>query len=125
MARTSKIILAKGIKVDKDYLNITNISESNWLNIIIQHSVATANDCSFVHAEGKDYIAVPFSYSVCLSANYIAFQNPDYSNKWFFGFIDRVEFGGSGGTQTTLVNTLWTKIWTLETILSQKQKDMN
>lgn len=125
MARTSKIILAKGIKVDKDYLNITNISESNWLNIIVQHSVANANDCSFVHAEGKDYIAVPFAYSVCLSANYIAFQNPDYSNKWFFGFIDKVEFGGSGGTQkiyfTIDIMATWWDYWWYKKCLVERE----
>ena len=39
----------------------------------------------------KNTVDIEVAYGTALTANYIAFQNPDYSNKWFFAFIDDVE----------------------------------
>ena len=89
---TTKVILAKGIKMDRDYKNVVNYSESALLNLLQSntHLVAQKNNASFVNPTGIIY--VPFTYSQCLQANYIAFQNPNYDNKWFFAFIDEVIF---------------------------------
>ena len=48
-----------------------------------------------------------FTYSQCLQANYIAFQNPDYSNKWFFAWIDDVIYKGDKNTEITFTVDAW------------------
>ena len=94
--RNSQIILAKNIKLDKDYKNVLNYTEGQMLSLLRSqnHIVASASDCSFIRPTGT--IKTKFSYSQCLQANYIAFQNPDYDNKWFFAWIDEVIYKSDG-----------------------------
>ena len=98
--KTGKCILAKDIKLDRNYINILNYTESNMLTLVQSKAVATLNDCSFVKPDVNE-ILVSTPYGTALQANYIAFQNPDYSNKWFFGFIDDVKYISDGTTQIT------------------------
>lgn len=90
MARNGRILLCKGIKLDRNYRNVLNFGESQMLELCSQNVVAQANDYSFIRERGS--IKVNFNYNTCLSSNYIAFENPDYSGKWFFAFIDKVNF---------------------------------
>lgn len=90
----SKVILAKDIKLDKDYVNVLSYSESQMLTLLQDnsHLVYKSETANFIRNTGT--VQVKATYEQCLQANYIAFQNPDYSNKWFFGFIDNVIFKG-------------------------------
>lgn len=69
------------------------------------HLVAQASDYSFIQ-NGK--ISVGFTYDQCLTSNYIAFQNPTYSAKWFFAFIDRVEYESNKSTIIYYTVDNWT-----------------
>lgn len=109
----SQIILAKNIKLDKNYTNVLNFTESQMLNLLNQNIVVSSNKFSFIRANGS--IQVSFSYSSCLSANYLAFQNPDYSNKWFFAFIDDIIYRGDNNCEikyTIDVWSTWFSNWT-------------
>lgn len=86
---TSKIMLVKNINIDKDYNNVLSYSENDMLKLCRNNLVEMREDYSFIRSSGGD-INVDFSYSNCLISNYIAFQNPDYNNKWFFAWIDDV-----------------------------------
>ena len=97
MARNGKIILAKNIKLDKEYQNVLTYSETDMLELVMDNSVASATDYSFIRETGR--IRTGFSYSTCLSANYMAFQNPDYNGKWFFAFIDKVNYISNGTSE--------------------------
>lgn len=106
----SKIILAKGIKVDKEYNNVLNYTEAQMLTLMrsSEHIVNEANNYSFIRGARKS-LFVGFTYEECLQANYIAFQNPDYSNKWFFAWIDEIIFKGSTrGVEITFTIDSWT-----------------
>lgn len=107
MARTSKIRICKGIKLDKEYNNVLNYTESNMLSLCESntHLVASANDYSFIRARGT--ISVNFTYSQCLQSNYMAFQNKDYDNKWFFAFIDDVTYISDGCTEISYTIDAW------------------
>ena len=89
--KNSEIIIARNIKLDKEYKNVLSYNESSMLSLVRSNMVASANNYSFIKP-GKNQIDVSFSYSDCLKANYMAFQNPYYSNKWFFAFIDKIEY---------------------------------
>ena len=80
----SKIILVKDINIDKEYTNVLSYTEAQMLELCRSqgHLVAQAENYSFLRNTGT--IMAGFTYAQCLQANYIAFQNPDYSNKWFF-----------------------------------------
>lgn len=87
----SKIYICNGIKLDKTYKNVVNYSESNMISLCQANKVKEANNYSFIK-HGVNKIQVDFTYSECLRCNYMAFQNYDYNNKWFFAFIDSIEY---------------------------------
>ena len=90
MTRTGKVLLARDIKIDKGYKNVLDYSESQIVTLLNNNLVASFTNCSFLRMENA--IDVDLAYGTALQANYIGFQNPDYSNKWFFGFITDVEY---------------------------------
>lgn len=89
--RTGKVIMAKNIHLDKSYKNVLSYSESQMVTLLTQNAVNSFTNCSFLRP-GENAIKLDMSYNSALRCNYIGFQNPDYSNKWFFGFIDEIEY---------------------------------
>ena len=104
--RNSEVILCDGIKLDKTYQNVLDYSEEDMLALCRSNAIATATDYSIIK-HGANKISVDFRYSQCLLANYIAFQNKDYSNKWFFAFIDSVEYQNNGSTIINFIVDEW------------------
>jgi hypothetical protein len=93
--RNSEVIICKNIKLEKSYSDVLDYTESQMVTLCRQHAVATANNYSFIRKE-RNVIDTRFSYNDALKCNYMAFQNTDYSNKWFFAFIDDVEYVSDG-----------------------------
>lgn len=117
--RNGKIILCKGINMDRDYVNVLNYTESQMLTLCQSqnHLVASSNDYSFIDMS-KGVIYTDFNYDTCINANYIAFQNPDYSQKWFFAFLDDVVYKGDKNTELRFTVDSWSTwfdYWTAKT----------
>lgn len=104
----SRIILSKGIKLDRSYTQVLAISETNMINLMLtnDHLVSSKTDYSFIRERGS--IKVQETYANCLKANYIAFQNTDYSGKWFFAFIDKVKYISETATEIYYTIDVWT-----------------
>lgn len=120
----SKIILSKGIKVDRNYNNVLSYSNTDMLDLMRDenHLVAYDDRCSFLHPTKS--IMVNFGYEKCLQSNYIAFQNPDYSNKWFFAWIDDIIYRSDKNTEITFTIDAWTTwygYWTKKTCYVERQ----
>lgn len=98
--RNGKVILSKNIKMDSGYRNVLNISESDMITLMSNSSniVYTNSTYSFMR-ENENSIYVEAPYGTCLQANYLAFQNPDYSNKWFFAFVEEVNYVSNKTTE--------------------------
>ena len=93
-----KIILCQGINLDSDMINVLDYTEEQMLALCNSKQVASANNYSFID-ESKGIIYCSFPYDTCLKSNYIAFQNPNYSNKWFFAFVSDVVYKGDRNTE--------------------------
>ena len=117
MARNSKIIIAKNIRLDKEHKEVLNYSESDMLNLVNTNKVADASNYSFIREE-ENTISTHFAYSDCLKCNYMAFQNPDYDNKWFFAFIDDVKYVSDAVTQITFTVDAWATWYSKLTVTS-------
>ena len=98
MARNSRVILAKDINIDRNYVNVLDYTEQEMLNLCIANKLYDNNTYSFVR-QTKNTIDTNCSYNIALQCNYLAFQNSDYSNKWFFAWIDDVEYISNGTTR--------------------------
>ena len=105
MARNGRILLCKGIKLDRNYRNVLNYGESQMLELCSQNIAAQAEDYSFIRDKGT--IKVNFNYDLCIGSNYIAFENPNYAGKWFFAFIDKVNFISPGATEIEYTIDIW------------------
>jgi hypothetical protein len=101
----SKILLVKNINIDRQYKNVLSYTETQMLELCQNNLVAQADNYSFLRPTGT--IMAGFTYAQCLQANYIAFQNPDYSNKWFFAWIDDVIYKGDKNTEITFTVDAW------------------
>lgn len=124
----SEIILCKGIRMDKQYVNVLSYKQSQMLELCRSntHLVASKDDYSFIRNTGG--IKTSFTYNQCLQANYIAFQNKDYSNKWFFAFIDEVIYRGENNTEiryTVDAWSTWYDKWTKKNCFINRQHVLN
>lgn len=118
----SRIILAKNIKMDRNYNNVLSYSEDEMLALCQTNKVVEADNYSFIRTNKT--ILCGFDYEICLQANYIAFQNPDYSNKWFFAWIDEVNYKGDNNTE--IIYTIdswstWYDYWQKKTCFINRQ----
>lgn len=71
-----------------------------------EHKIAESNNFSFIR-ENRNLVSTSFDYGTVLQGNYLAFQNPDYSNKWFFAFIDDVIYKGNNNTEIKFTVDSW------------------
>lgn len=117
--KNSAIILCKNIKLDKDYKNVLSYTESEMLTLCQNNAVVSANNYTFIRQD-RNEIKVDFPYSTCLQCNYMAFQNPNYSNKWFFAFIDEVSYISDNATRISFIideHSTWFDYWFTEPCL--------
>lgn len=108
--KNSNIILAKDINLDKSYTNVLNYTNEQMLNLMRsqEHIVMTQNNYSFLNKDVNNIIQVQINYDTCIQANYIAYQNTSYSNKWFFGFIDNIKYINDKTTEIHFTIDVWT-----------------
>ena len=113
MAIQSEIYLAKGIRLDRDYNNVLSYTPQQTLAYVQSKQTAHATNYSFIR-DGA--ISVGFQYSTCLESNYIAFQNKNYSNRWFFAWIDEVRYVNNATVEIKYTVDSWsTFFWNLNT----------
>ena len=113
--RTGKVILAKGIRLDRNYKNILSYSENSMVSLVTSKAIATFTNTSFLRT--GEPLELEVAYGTALQADYLAFQNPDYSGKWFFAFIDKVEYRSNSVTRiyyTVDVCSTWFDYWTAQ-----------
>lgn len=95
----TKVIIAKKINVDREMKNVVDYTATEMITLMTDstHFVASSNNCSFIRNTGV--FQTDFDYGTILESNYMAFQNLDYSNKWFFAWIDDVIYKGEKNTE--------------------------
>ena len=105
MAINSECILAKNVKIDKK--NVTRNDASAMLTLLRSnnHLMAEKNDMMFIK---EGVIDINVDYGTCMQCNYLAFQNPRYANKWFFGWIRKCEYLNDGTTEIEYEVDSWT-----------------
>lgn len=112
----SKIMLCSGIKLEKDYKHVLTYTENQMVALCTSKAKVSRNTYSFIR-HGKNTIEVDVDFATCLQCNYMAFQNTDYSNKWFFAFIDSIEYRNNNTTRINFTVDLfhtWFDYWTPE-----------
>lgn len=113
MIYNSQVILCKNIKIDRSYKNVLTYSESQMLALCQANQVYSNSTYEFLKQD-ESPMYVNCNYNVAIQCNYMAFQNPNYSNKWFFAFIDSVEYNSTDSVMihfTIDVFATWFDYW--------------
>ena len=113
--KTSKIILCEGIKLDSSYKNVIDYNEEEMLALVTDKAVATGNNYTFVRQE-KNVLQVPFDYNLICNCNYMAFQNKDYNNRWFYAFIRDIQYVNDGCVNIIFDIDVWSTFYNSLTI---------
>ena len=96
----TNIRLLSGVPFSNDYkhtrwFDTINDQENYFLAKTVVHSMSSA---TFQRIEGKNFISVNQSIDSLWGCNYVMFQNASYNNKWFYGFVTKLEYKNQGTT---------------------------
>ena len=78
------------IEIDnKNQINFASgQAQLNYFNSI--PNLITITNCTYQRKDG--YVRVPRSFDTMQTYNYCFYQNTSHSNKWFFAFVENIEF---------------------------------
>ena len=86
-----QLYICKGIPTDKTYNHVLRFqSDSSRFNYFTSKSVLHLTNYTYQRLDR--YLSVGVNAETIEPCNYIVFQNADFSNKWYYAFIDRVEY---------------------------------
>ena len=88
----STVYILSGIPINKNYQHTIYFDDANaQYNYFKRHVKKTFTGVSY-QREKRGWIRVECSADELYNCNYIMYQNTAYNNKWFYAFIDSVEF---------------------------------
>lgn len=90
----TNIRLLKGVPFSNDY------KHTRWTSSVAEQQayfqsreiVHTINQANFQRMDGKTFIRVDKSIDELFNVNYMRFQNSDYSLRWFYAFVTKLEY---------------------------------
>ncbi|MBP9988956.1 MAG: hypothetical protein KBT46_05600 [Ruminococcus sp.] len=88
----SELCLLMDVPLQKNYEHtisfLTAIEQENYFKRKIKYS---SDNYSFIRANGNS-IKVPYSAESLFDVNYIMFKNTNFGNKWFFAFVNSIDY---------------------------------
>ncbi len=93
------------IEIDnKNQINFASKqAQLNYFNSI--PNIITITGCTYQRKDG--YVRVPRSFDTLQTYNYCFYQNTSYSEKWFFAFVERLEFSSTDMTYVYIKTDVW------------------
>lgn len=127
--RNSRLILAKGIKLNKKYTEVLSYSEKEMITLLRSnaHLLSETSNFSFLRPYNNK-INVDLPINIVMQSNYMAFQNPDFSNKWYFAFIEERKYISDKTTEITYTIdyfSTWFDYWNPKTCFILRQHAIN
>lgn len=104
--KDNEIILCKGIKLDRNYENVLSYSESDMVTLCRNNAIYQADKYNFIE-KANNRIVISHPYSSAMYANYVAFKNPRFGNKWIFAWVTDVKLINVGSTEITFEVDVW------------------
>lgn len=104
--KDNEIILCKGIKMDRNYENVLSYSESDMVTLCRNNAIYQADKYNFIE-KANNRIVIDYQYSSAMYANYVAFKNPRFGNKWIFAWVTDVKLINIGSTEITFEVDVW------------------
>lgn len=86
----SKVYLL-GVPLENDYKNTLYFANAQAQQTYFQSKIKKSYT-DFSYQRKDKYIAVPSGYDEIAKCNYVMYQNSNYSNKWYYAFITKLEY---------------------------------
>lgn len=100
-----QLYICKGIPTDKTYNHVLRFqSDSSRFAYFTSKSVLHLTNYTYQRLE--HYLSVGVNAETIEQCNYILFQNADFSDKWYYAFIDSVEYVANETSRIYLLLTL-------------------
>ena len=97
----TEVRIYSGVPLDRDYNHtVKQTSLSTQLTVFAPYLKYTLTNLSYQRS-GKNTIRVSKLADTLYDCNYMAFQNTAFGNKWFYAFIDRVEYINNNTSEIT------------------------
>ena len=90
------------IRLLKCPLELSDLNQLTFSNITAQYNYfnsltkVTADNATYQRKDG--FIRFPAEFDEIIEYNYVMYQNEAYSNKWFYAYIDHMEYLSNGST---------------------------
>lgn len=92
IAPNSTIIVCNGVPIDKDYTHTVKFANASEQHTgIISYAKYTFTAQSYQRYD-KNTLRITVNPDNIYDCNYLCFQNASFGNKWFYAFIDSVEY---------------------------------
>lgn len=90
----SNIRLLSGVPFHNDYKHTRwfDSKTAQTAYFLAKPQVHTMDQVNFVRIEGRNFISVNKSIDELWGTNYLMFQNAEYSSKWFYAFVTKLEY---------------------------------
>ena len=95
----SDVVLCRGVPIESDYrytLYFDSIADQN--NYFFSKAFKQFHNVSY-QRERRNYITLEIPATQVYACNYLMFKNTSYGEKWFFAFVDSVEYVNDNVTE--------------------------
>jgi hypothetical protein len=100
MANITKVYLLN-VPLENDYKNTLYFnSKADQQNYFAGLPRKSFEDFTYQRKDG--IIRIPLDYDECVGYNYVMYQNPAQSNKWYYAFITDIKYVNDGKTDITI-----------------------
>lgn len=97
----TEVRIYSGVPLDRDYNHtVKQTSLSTQLTVFAPYLKYTLTNLTYQRS-GKNTIRVSKLADTLYDCNYMTFQNTAFDNKWFYAFIDRVEYINNNTSEIT------------------------
>lgn len=92
----STVQIYRGIPIDDNYNNTlyfsTATAQADWFASASNYLVQTVESVSYIRKGRNNIRLTPNNWTSIYQCNYLRFKNTSFENKWFYCFIDSVEY---------------------------------
>lgn len=127
MAKNLTEVRLLAVPLENDYLHTLYFSSKEEQETYFKSkTVASMTDCTY---QRKDHF-IRFSWQMddILTANYVMYKNPAYSDKWFYAFVTKMEYKDDGRTdvfiETDVIQT-WMFDYTVKASFVEREHCFN
>lgn len=99
IAPNSVVYLCRGVPLDRDHTKSYCPQDAvSQINAFMQYQILTLTAQSYTRASANSII-ISVEYETVVGCNYMTFKNTSFENKYFFAFVDNVEYVNNNATR--------------------------